>query len=126
MTYPNNIDEAYLSEHPECIFVFGDNELRRGYGGAAHLRWLPNTYGFVTKKAPNNEYEAFYNETTYAPIYEREIARLRCVARSRPTNTFLISRVGAGLANRLGIWEAIIKPKMKRDLADLANVVFLW
>jgi len=51
---PNHMTKEYLRAHPEVIFVFGDNLIHRGKGGAAKLRDEPNTYGFITKKYPNN------------------------------------------------------------------------
>ena len=45
-----HITQKYLREHSNEIFVFGDNILRKGHGGAAALRNEPNTYGFITKK----------------------------------------------------------------------------
>ncbi|MFW6247319.1 MAG: hypothetical protein ACOC22_04075 [bacterium] len=59
------ITRKYLKENPEHIFVFGDNLLRKGYGGAAKLRDLPNTYGFITKKYPDNKDESFYTPDEY-------------------------------------------------------------
>jgi hypothetical protein len=32
------ITKKYLENHPNHIFVFGDNSLRQGKGGAASLR----------------------------------------------------------------------------------------
>lgn len=57
----NIITKYWLKKHLECIFVFGDNLIREGYGGAAILRDEPNTYGFITKKYPDNKNESFLN-----------------------------------------------------------------
>jgi len=45
------ITAQYLKENPDHIFVFGDNTVRKGFGGAAKFRDFPNTYGFVTLKS---------------------------------------------------------------------------
>lgn len=39
---------------------------------------------------------------------------------------FLISKVGAGLANRYGIFEDVIEKNIKKDLESFRNVKFLW
>lgn len=44
------VTKQFLDNNPNAIFVFGDNLLRVGYGGAAILRDHPQTYGFITKK----------------------------------------------------------------------------
>lgn len=120
------ITKEYLQSHLSNIFVFGDNVIRRGTKGAAILRHEPNTYGFVTKALPNNRKESFFTVDDYAKIYKREIRMLRNTTSMNLTQIFLISKLGAGLANRNHIFEKVIEPNIKADLADLENVVFLW
>ena len=44
-TYQNFVmTKKFLDENPFSIFVFGDNTLRLGYGGAAILRDHPQSY----------------------------------------------------------------------------------
>lgn len=45
---------------------------------------------------------------------------------AHPNEIFLISKLGAGLANRYGIFEKIIEPTIKVLLSDLNNVRWLW
>lgn len=70
------IDEKFLRDNPDHIFVFGDNRLRTGKGGAAKLRDEPNVYGFITKKFPNNQESSFYRPEEYQKVFEREIEKL--------------------------------------------------
>jgi len=49
------VSRGYLQTHPEYIFVFGDNLDRKGKGGAAKLRDMPNSLGFITKRHPNQK-----------------------------------------------------------------------
>lgn len=119
------IDEKYLVENPTHVFVFGDNTLRVGNGGAAALRHLPNTYGFITKKKPTHNDEDFYNQYDYVGVYMYEIDKLRSLAIANPKKTYLISKLGAGLANKYNIWETVVKPTIKNFL-DEPNIVFLW
>ena len=75
MQVPNKITKKFLQENPNVIFVFGDNLLRKGKGGAAKLRDEPNTYGFITKKAPNNQDSSFYRPIEYRYIFEEELRK---------------------------------------------------
>lgn len=120
------VTEKHLKNNPNHIFVFGDNLLREGYGGAAKLRNCVNTFGFVTKKAPNNNKASFYTPKTYFPIFEKELRQLIKFINVNPKKFILISPVGSGLANRFGIWEEVIKPNFERLLAKFDNVLFLW
>jgi hypothetical protein len=120
------INKAYLHFHPDEIFVFGDNTLRRGHGGAARLRDEPNTYGFITKRYYTYDDDAYYTPTQYQKVYTYEIALLIAEIKTNPDKTYLISKLGAGLANRHHIFEEIIEPSIKTDLAPYNNVKFLW
>jgi hypothetical protein len=120
------IDKHYLRQNPKHVFVFGDNLLGKGYGGAAVLRDEPNSLGFVTKKAPTHNPSDSYTPEEYASKYEVEIKRLKKEIEKNPDKTFLISRLGAGLANKYHIWEKIIEPNIKRDLAAYSNIEYLW
>ena len=120
------VDATFLRANPDCVFVFGDNLARRGKGGAAALRDEPNTYGFITKKQPLNTDSAFYRPDEYKEIYKNEVEKLLNEIFDNPDKGYLISKIGAGLANRFGIFEEIIEPNLKRDLDDFHNVAFLW
>ena len=120
------ITKEYLLSHENEIFVFGDNLKRVGLGGAAALRYFPNTYGFITKKYPSNEDESFYTIEEYRGAYEKEIVKIKKEIISKKDKTFLISKLGAGLANRYQIFEKIIEPNIKKDLSEFKNVKFLW
>lgn len=119
------ITREYLREHPNHVFVFGDNLLRKGKGGAAILRDEPNTYGFITKKAPNNNNESFYRPEEYVTVFVKQLYNLSWKIFDDTDRVYLISKLGAGLANRFKIWEKIIEPGLKH-IDAFPNVVFLW
>lgn len=121
----NIVTKEYLKAHPNEIFVFGDNLLRRGYGGAAKVRDCKNTYGFITKKAPNNLDSAFYKPEEYRPVFINELILLISSIDNNYNKTFLISPIGSGLANRYHIWEEVIKDGLE-VLIDFPNVKFLY
>ena len=125
--YENFImSKDFLNKNKRAIFVFGDNTLRQGYGGAAALRDHPQTYGFITKKYPDNHDTSFYKPEDYNSIFFDELIKLRVLISDEPFKTFYVSQLGAGLANKYNIWEKVIKEGLENNLQQYPNVVFLW
>ena len=119
------ITEKFLDENPDAIFVFGDNLYREGKGGAALLRDHPQSYGFITKKAPNLKTESFYQPEEYWPVFHFELAKLQQLIIGSPEDYFLVSQLGSGLANRYEIFENVIRPSIG-VLHAHNNVAFLY
>ena len=124
ITIPKYITAEFLQENPNIIFVFGDNLVRAGKGGAARLRDEPNTYGFLTKKYPNNKDSSFFHPKEYKKIFYREFLFLIKKIKKNPEKTYIIPKLGSGLANRYFIYEKIIQPNLKK-LKSLKNVIVL-
>lgn len=118
------ITKSYLRRNPDHIFVFGDNLQRKGRGGAAKLRDETNTYGFITKKAANNNSGSFYKPKEYEEKFNSELKKLVKEIERNPDKIFLISKLGGGLANKYSIYEKIIRPGLS-VLKEYENVVFL-
>lgn len=116
---------SFLRENRNCIFVYGDNTIRKGCAGAAKFRHEPNTYGFITKKLPSQKSEDFFKPQEYRRVFDQELSRLIQLIESSPGDLFLISKIGSGLANKYKIWENVIEPKIQ-VLKKHANVNFLW
>jgi hypothetical protein len=123
---PKMISREWLKNNQDCIFVFGDNTIRDGYGGAALLRDEPNSYGFVTKKYPDNRNESFYTIEEYVNVYIDEVDKLKRFIEENPDKIFLMTKIGDNLANRFGIFEQIIAPNIMSDLGKYQNIVWLW
>jgi len=51
-----------VKNNPNCLFIFGDNDVKTGHGGQAIIRDLPNSIGIPTKKFPTLEPNSFYND----------------------------------------------------------------
>lgn len=115
----------YLRENPNHIFVFGDNTIRRGKGGAARLRDEPNSYGFITKKFPNYKSASYYRPREYLPVFQQEMGKLIRLIEDNPDKTYLISKLGAGLANKNKIYERVIREGLQ-VLTRYDNVEFLF
>lgn len=120
------ITKQFLDDNPNAIFVFGDNLLRKGTGGAAALRYHKQTYGFITKKYPSNYDNSFFTPEEYTPIFQDEMRKLRMTVKDNSTFIFYISKLGSMLANKYQIFEKVIEPNIKLQLADCPNVRFLW
>ena len=121
---PNYITTEFLRKNPNIIFVFGDNLVRRGKGGAARLRDEPNAYGFLTKKYPNNKDSSFFRPKEYRIIFYRELLYLIKKIKKNQRKIYIIPKLGSGLANKYHIYEEIIEPNLKK-LKVLKNVVIL-
>lgn len=56
----------HIKSNPEILFVFGDNDERKGLGGMAkEFRGEPNTVGIRTKRKPTTENDAYYSDFDY-------------------------------------------------------------
>lgn len=119
------ITAEFLDKHPDCIFVFGDNLIRRGYGGAANLRDHAQSYGFITKKYPGTRDGDYYKPEEYQSVFEEELKKLISMIESNPTKMFIISKLGSNLANKFGIYEAIICDRLKELKEAYGNVVLM-
>lgn len=121
-----SITEKFLNLNSDVYFVFGDNTIRKGYGGAAVFRDHPRAYGFVTKVYPDDRDSSFYNLDDYPVVFSEELVKLKKFVSDHKTDKVFISQLGGGLANRYKIWENIIKGGLEKEFSNSDNVVFLW
>lgn len=49
----------------DYLFVFGDNDIKKGTKGQAIIRNEPNTFGIPTKKLPNYNLLSYYYDNEY-------------------------------------------------------------
>jgi hypothetical protein len=120
------ITDTFLDSNPNAYFVFGDNLIREGMGGAAALRYHPHAIGFITKKYPDNRVESFYKPEEYSAVFFEELEKLKKIIEKRPNKTFYISQLGGGLANKFLIWQKLIRHNLVKALEKFDNVVFCW
>lgn len=65
------ITRQYIQEHPNVMFIFGDNMARKGLGGAAKVcRGEPNCYGVITKRYPSNTEISFLYDSDYEEVHK--------------------------------------------------------
>lgn len=108
------VTAEYLDQHPDVVFVYGDNLIHKGMGGAAALRHHPNTYGFLTKKYPDMKPTSSYYPDEYRPIFKKEMDRLLEHIKAHPDKIYLISKLGSGLANQHHIFQDVIRDPLLR------------
>jgi hypothetical protein len=120
------VTKEFLDQNPNAVFIFGDNRRRLGYGGAASLRDHPQTYGFITKKNPDNMDESFFHPESYHIDFTVQSVELQLIIEKNPDKIYYISQLGGGLANRYKIWEKVCKPRLEKYFSVYDNVVFLW
>jgi hypothetical protein len=91
--------------HPNWLFVFGDNDVGLGKGGQAIIRGLSNTIGIPTKKYPSNHPLSFYTDKEYIQ------------------NTNKISHAIDKLIDKSKNYNRVVLPKdgFGTGLADLPN-----
>jgi hypothetical protein len=128
MAFYKNIEitHKFLDENPTFYFIFGDNLIKQGYGGAAMLRDHPHAIGFITKKFPDNRDTSFYTVDEYEEVFYEELQKLEKLVKNNPKKIFYISQLGGGLANKYRIWEGLIKENLIKTLQHYDNVVFCW
>lgn len=69
LMYQDNIVRADLHSNRSALYVFGDNEERRGLGGqAAEMRGEPNAHGIRVKRAPTTDRWAFWTDSDFARV----------------------------------------------------------
>jgi len=122
------VTEQFLKDNKNICFVYGDNRVHKGRGGAAKLRYSKNSLGFVTKKYPDLQDISYFLPEEYLPVYYVEIIKLKEFIKQNPQyDKILISKIGGGLANKYGIFESIIEPRIKKDLSEFGNrIVYLF
>lgn len=54
-----------VSADPSTLYIFGDNDIKRGKRGQAVIRDLENAIGIPTKKLPTLQPNAFYSDKDF-------------------------------------------------------------
>lgn len=123
------ISKDFLRSHNECIFVYGDNLIRKGTAGAAEFRNEINSYGVITKKYPSMDDKSFYRPEEYVEVFKKELNLLINKMICEYNKIFLISKIGAGLANRYNIFEYLIIHGLSDEIINrkmINNCIFLF
>jgi hypothetical protein len=88
-------------QHPDFLFVFGDNDYEIGKGGQAIIRDEENSIGIPTKHAPNNYSSAFYSDDNLKENKLKILKAIQLIEQESNKYTTLIfpeNGIGTGLA----------------------------
>lgn len=100
--FQERIERADLRANPARLYVFGDNEARRGMGGqAGACRGEPNAVGVATKRAPSMAESAMWSDADFdrcAAIIDADMAPLFKHARNGGLVVFPAAGIGTGLS----------------------------
>lgn len=107
---------------PKSLYIFGDNDIKKGLGGQAIIRNCKNSIGIPTKKLPNNNSNSFYTDKEYENNCNKIIKAVDKIiikAKNYDELTFPEDGFGTGLAK---LPEKA--PKTAKFLEDLLGDCF--
>jgi len=90
-----------LQRNPNDVFLFGDNDRKRGKGGQAQIRGEPNAVGIRTKKRPATTEGSYYDDRNYEQNIKKMKEDFIQAFAAVPLGGFLIipkDGLGTGLA----------------------------
>jgi len=113
-----------LRANPRRLYVFGDNELRKGLKGqAAECRGEPNAVGVATKRAPGRNPDDFWSDRErdrLIAVIDRDFTPLERHLAAGSIVVFPKAGLGTGLAQLPTKAPAVFKHLSDR-IADLAT-----
>lgn len=87
----------YVDSMPDYLFVYGDNDIKKGKGGQAIIRGASNSIGVPTKKKPSMGIDSFYTDTEYDQNVEKiNIAYAKIIEKGKKYKGIIISSFGYG------------------------------
>lgn len=102
VVFKERIERADLQANPGLLYVFGDNEARRGLGGqAGACRGEPNAIGIATKRQPSMAESSMWADADFdrcAAIIDADMEPLFKHARKGGMIVFPAAGVGTGLS----------------------------
>ena len=116
------ISRAFVKEHPEWCFVFGDNEMRQGFGGqAAAMRGEPNSIGVATKVSPGTNEGAYWSDNHFLDHVIQLCSDFQMVQDELDLETVVVipsDGLGTGLSE---LPKRATKPPAKRPLISIKS-----
>jgi len=112
--------------NPSVLYVFGDNDARKGYGGqAAEMLDEPNAVGVRTKKTPGHSYRSdYYTDHEYDANMRKIEEDFRPIKQHLARGGIVVipsDGLGTGLSD-LEQYAPITGQKLNQMVADLCNM----
>lgn len=102
LVFKDKILRSDLIENPQALFVFGDNEARKGFGGqAGQCRGEENAIGVATKRGPSMVDSAFWSDMDFdrcAKIVDADLRPVFEHIQRGGVVVFPTSGIGTGLS----------------------------
>jgi hypothetical protein len=102
LVFQDRIERSDLRANPDTLYLFGDNEARRGLGGqAAACRGEPNAIGVATKCLPRRNAKAYWSDQDYdrlVALIEADLAPAFAHVRRGGTVVCPTAGLGTGLS----------------------------
>ncbi len=118
------ITREEIQNTPNFLYIFGDNLLRKGYGGQARVcRDEPNTFGIRVKKEPKNLPESFFTDREFFKLskyIKDDIAEILKLSVTYD-KVFILSNIGKGRA-KLPEKAPKLYSMLKQLLNELLNI----
>jgi len=93
------VTREFIRSHKKWLFVFGDNLIKRGYGGQAKAcRGEPNTLGIPTKRYPTWAKDAFFTDNDYDEVKPIIQAIINSVKKGDWEKIVILPYIGEGRA----------------------------
>lgn len=123
--FQERITRRDARSRPDVLFVFGDNEARRGSGGQAEvLRGEPNAVGVATKRYPSTDELAYWNEREHVrccKIVDQDLKRVFVHVRRGGTVVFPRAGIGTGRA-QLPTRAPTVMEHIRRRVRELVRL----
>ena len=95
----DSITRESVRAEPETLFVFGDNDQRKGNGGQAKaMRGEPNAVGIRTKAAPHTDESAYWSDDTYEDNIKKIDEDFKRIESHKGTVVIPSAGLGTGLS----------------------------
>ena len=95
------ITRESIKKNPDILFVYGDNDLRYGKGGAAkECRGEPNTIGIRVKKKPSTSLSSYYIDKEFKENCRKIDEDIKIIKEKSKDYIvlYIIPNIGKGLA----------------------------
>lgn len=111
-----------IETHPDKIFVFGDNLIKKGKGGQAMIRDAQNAFGIPTKRLPSMSQDSFFSDKEEEDLAVLASLRtLYTMSLKGKEIVFPLDGLGSGLAE-MDKRSPILYKKMNNIIKDYWNI----
>lgn len=117
-----------VKNKPDHLFIFGDNDIKKGKGGQAVIREEPNAMGIPTKKIPTRAKSAYYTDDELTTNQNKIDHAIKLIIAELPKYEVLVlpaDGIGTGLSElptRAPLTFKYLKEKLKELINDAKYV----